>query len=196
MNLQSRVINILTKPEAEWAVIAAEPTDVASLYTNYIVILAAVPALCTFLGLAMFGLPLLGSLGFGYALRAACMSYVGSLLGVYIAALIIEKLAPNFGSSGSTVQALKLVAYAYTPVWVAGVFHLLPVLGVLILIAALYSIYLFYLGLTPVMKTPPDKVVPFMVVSALVIIAVSVLLSLVLGAIVGMGGYSGYGRFG
>ena len=33
MNLQARVVNILTRPAAEWPIIASEPTDVASLYT-------------------------------------------------------------------------------------------------------------------------------------------------------------------
>jgi len=48
MNLQTRVKNILTQPASEWTVIAAEPTDVMGLYRNYIVILAAIPAVCLF----------------------------------------------------------------------------------------------------------------------------------------------------
>jgi len=180
MNLQARVVNILTRPAAEWPVIAAEPSDVSSLYTNYIVLLAAIPAVCTFLGLMVIGVPLIGGYGFSAALVAGIMSYVGTLASVYIAALIIEKLAPNFDSRGNTTQALKLVAYASTPVWVAGVLYLVPLLGVLIILAALYAVYLFYLGLTPVMKTPSDKVLPYMIVSAIVVIVVSVCLSILL----------------
>src|SRR5437867_805625 len=191
MNLQTRVVNILTKPGAEWPVIAAEPTDVASLYTNYILLLAAIPAVCTFLGLLLIGVPLFGTYGFSAALVAGVMSYVSALASAYIAAFIIEKLAPNFDSRGDTAQALKLVAYASTPMWVAGILHLVPLLGILIVLAALYAIYLFYLGLTPVMKTPQDKVLPYMVVSAIVVIVVSVCLSFLLTAISGaalMGG--------
>lgn len=191
MNLQTRVVNILTKPASEWPVIAAEPSDVASLYTNYILVLAAIPAVCTFLGLLVIGVPLLGTYGLSAALVAGVISYCSALASVYIAAFIIEKLAPNFDSRGDTVQALKLVAYASTPVWVAGVLHLVPLLGVLILIAAIYAIYLFYLGLAPVMKTPPDKVVPFMVVSAIVVIVVSVVLSFILTAITGAAMFGG-----
>ena len=102
---------------------------------------------------------------------------------------MLEKLAPNFRSSGSTAQALKLVAYASTPVWVAGVFYLVLVLAPLALFAALYAVYLFYLGVPVLMKTPPDKVVPFMVVAALVIIVLNV----VLRAIVGVFGLPMYG---
>jgi hypothetical protein len=191
MNLQTRVVNILTKPGSEWSVIAAESTDVASLYRDYIAILAAIPAVCSFLGL-LIGVPFFGSFGAGFALRVGIMSYIGALVGVYISAVVIEKLAPNFGPSGDTVQALKLVAYSYTPVWIAGVFYLMLALAPLVLIAAIYAVYIFYLGLTPVMKTPQDKVVPYMIVSALVIIVINVVLQLVLRSVGGLS--TGYGR--
>src|SRR5215471_5920911 len=163
MNLQARVKAILTTPATEWPVIAAESTDVPSLYQNYILILAAIPAVCQFLGQVVIGLPFFGRMSPGVALVSAVLTYVVSLVSVYIAAWVIEKLAPNFGSSGNTAQALKLVAYASTPVWVAGLLKLIPALGVLVIIAAIYSIYLCYLGMTPVMKTPADKVVVYMI---------------------------------
>src|SRR5438445_13430620 len=185
MNLQTRVVIILTKPAVEWPVIAAEPSDVASLYSNYILLLAAIPAVCTFLGLLVIGVPLLGTYGFSAALVAGVMSYLSALASVYVAAFIIEKLAPNFDSRGNTAQALKLVAYALTPVWIAGVLYLIPMLGMLMLLAAFYAAYLFYLGVAPVMKTPPDKVVPYMVVSALVVVVVTICLQVLLGTLSG-----------
>jgi hypothetical protein len=45
-------------------------------------------------------------------------------------------------------------------------------LSALIVVAGLYAIYLFYLGLPAVMHTPADKVVPYMVVCAIVDIVV------------------------
>jgi hypothetical protein len=183
MNLQTRVTNILTRPASEWTVIAAEPTDVMGLYRNYILILAAIPAVCLFVSLAVLGAPYIGRLAMAGALGGAISAYVRTLVTVLIAAVIIEKLAPTFGSSGNTAQALKLIAYAYTPVWLAGVFFLIWLLsGPASLIAVIYAIYLFYLGLTPVMKTPADKVIPYMLVSALVVIVVSVVLGLLMTA--------------
>lgn len=189
MNLQKRVVGILTNPQGEWQVIAAEGDDIATLYREYVVILAAIPAVCTFLGLLVFGRPLFGRPGFMLALSAAVAGYVSSLVGVILAAVIIEKLAPKFSSTGSTAQAVKLVAYASTPMWVGGVLYLLPALATAILIAGLYAIYLFYLGLTPIMKTPAESVVPFMVVSAIVVIVVSIVLSVAVTAL-GLGTYA------
>ena len=99
-------------------------------------------------------------------------------MGAYIAAVVIEWLAPKFKSSGTRVDALKIVAYSMTPVWIAGILNErlerlrvyplhVPLLAVLGIVAAFYAIYLCYLGLPYVMKTPQDQVVIFMIVSAL-----------------------------
>jgi hypothetical protein len=192
MNLQTRVKNILIQPASEWTVIAAEPTDVMGLYRNYILILAAIPAVSLFVGLAVFGAPYIGRLAMGGALSGAITAYVRTLISVLIAAVIIEKLAATFGASGTTAQALKLVAYACTPVWLAGVFFLIWFLSApASLIAAIYAVYLFYLGVAPVMKTPADKVIPYMLVSAIAIIVVWVVLGLLMAAMGFISG--GYG---
>jgi hypothetical protein len=186
MSLQTRVVNILTNPTSEWPVIAGESDDIATIYRSYAVPLAAIPAVCTFLGLLVFGLPFLGRPGLMGALSTALGNYVGTLVGLIVAAVVIQKLAPNFGSSGSTGQALKLVAYTSTPIWVAGVLNLVPALAALSLVAALYAIYLAYLGLPPVMKTPQDKVVVFLVVAAVVMLVVGIVLSMLL-SVFGLG---------
>jgi hypothetical protein len=194
MSLQTRVVNTLTKPDAEWRVIASESADTRTLFRDYAVPLSAIPAVCRFVGMSMIGItvPFVGTVRIGVAqgLAGAIVSWVLSLVGLWIAALIVEKLAPTFQSRPSQVQALKLVVYAMTPVWIAGVLNLVPALAILVLLAALYAIYLFYLGLPPVMGTPTDKVLPYMAVSALVVIVVSLVLGVIATAIVGLGGYS------
>jgi hypothetical protein len=183
MDLQKRVVGILTAPQQEWPVIASEPADVPTLYRSYIAILAAIPAIAIFLGLMVIGMPIAGRFGMSAALSAGLSTYVSSLVTPLIAAIVIAKLAPSFQSISDITQALKLVAYASTPGWIAGVLYLVFALSPLVLIAALYGIYLFYLGLPVVMKTPQDKVVPFMVVAALIVIVVSVVLNVVLAGI-------------
>jgi len=193
MSLQTRVVNIITKPESEWRIVAGESSDVAGLFRDYAVPLSAIPAFCRFVGMSVVGVsvPFLGTVRTGVVrgFAGAIVSWALSLVGVWLAALIVEKLAPTFQSRSSPVQALKLVIYAMTPVWVAGVLDLIPALAVLVILAALYAIYLFYLGLPPVMGTPADKVIPYMAVSAVVVIIVSIVLGIFASAIVGLGGY-------
>jgi uncharacterized membrane protein len=189
MNLQTRVINILSKPAQEWPVIASEAADVASLYKEYIMLLAAIPAICGFLGMTLVGVsvPFMGQIRTPMAsgLAGLVVGYVLSLAGIFLAAFIVDKLAPSFQSSGGIVQALKMVAFASTPTWIAGVLQLIPLLGALALVAVLYGVYLFYLGLPSVMKTPRDKVIPYMVVSAIVIIVISVVTASISGVFMG-----------
>jgi hypothetical protein len=192
MNLQTRVTNILTRPKEEWPVIAAEPADVASLYRDYIAILALIPPVASFIGLSIIGvtLPLYPSVGtfrYGIAqgLGMAVIQYVIALIGVYVAALVIDRLAPTFQSQPDSVQSLKLVAYSATAGWVAGVLYIIPALGVLVLLAGLYGVYIFYLGVPLLMKTPKDRVIPFMIVSAIVIIIVMAVASALTTALTG-----------
>lgn len=185
MNLQERVLRILKQPKVEWPVIEAEATDTATLYRSYIVPLAAIPVICGFIGMVVIGVsvPFVGRYRYGVAeaLRVEVFAYIGSLIGCYVGAFIVSKLAPTFSSREDVIQALKLVAYANTPVWIAGVLNLIPMLGILTIFAAVYAVYLFYLGVPVLMKTPQEKVIPYMVVSVLVIIVVWFVIAMILG---------------
>src|SRR5207244_1843513 len=120
--------------------------------------LAAIPAIAQFIGFSLIGItvPFGGAIRIGFVrgFANAVVAWVFALVGAWIAAVVIEKLAPTFQSRGNTAQALKLVIYSMTAVWVAGVLYLVPALGVLVIIAALYAVYIFYLGVAPVMGTP------------------------------------------
>jgi hypothetical protein len=107
---------------------------------------------------------------------------------VYIVALIVEVLAPNFGGTKDRVQAVKTIAYAYTASWVAGIAALVPFLGLLIALAAgIYGIYLLYLGLPHTMKCPQDKAGGYTAVIVIIVIVVSFLIFAVVGAMTGAG---------
>ena len=143
-----RVKAILTNPRAEWPVIAAEPASIGSLYTGYIAILAALPAIAGFIKGSLIGYSMLGitarqpiAAGIGTML----LTYLLALAVVYVMALIINALAPSFGGRQDSVQALKTIAYAWTAAWVAGIAVIVPWLGTLIALAgAIYAIYLLY----------------------------------------------------
>lgn len=189
-SIQDRAKRIIMDPKAEWPVIEREQTTVEKLYREYIALLAAIPVLAYMIGSVLIGhqVPFVGTIRtpIVQAVVAAVFSYVFALVGVYIAALVIDKLAPTFDSKSDFTQALKLVAYAYTPVWIAGVLNIIPMLGILTMLAGLYSIYVFYLGLPVMMKTPEPKVIVYMVVAAVVIIVISIVMVAISAALTGM----------
>jgi hypothetical protein len=190
--LIERVKSILLTPKTTWPVIAAEPATTADIYKRYVLILAAIPALFGFLDAVLIGyrIPFAGTirLGFGWAFSTAILTYALSIVGVFIAALIVNALAPNFGGEKNSVQALKAVAYAYTASWIAGVGAIVPYLSVLIAIAGgVYSIYLLYLGLPPNMKVTQDRAAGYTAVVVIVAIILGWVVSLTVGGIMGWG---------
>jgi hypothetical protein len=157
MNAAERVRNILVNPKGEWPKIAAETASVQSLYVGYILILAAIGPIAVVLRSLAFG--------FGLGIPVALAMYVITLVTTFIVALIVDALATTFGGEKSIVGSLKLVAYSLTAAWIAGIFRIVPYIGGIIgLIATVYSIYTFYLGVPPVKKSPEDKAMGYTVV--------------------------------
>jgi hypothetical protein len=173
--LVERVKNILLTPKTEWPVIAQEQTDVAKLYTGYIMILAAIPAVITFLTYTIAG-------SFAAGLVGMILNYAFSLGLTFLMAIIIDALAPTFGAEKNQIQALKTAAYANTAGWVAGIFGIIPFLGWLVVWAGLiYGCVLLYFGLPHTMKSPSEKTAGYFVV----VLVINIVLAFFAAAIVG-----------
>jgi hypothetical protein len=189
--LVARAKAILTTPRSEWPVIAAEPATVADLYKNYIVVLAAIPAVAGFIKGSVIGYGAFGvnyRVPFGTGITSMVIGYALALALVYVVALIVDALAPNFGGQKNPVQALKTIAYSYTASWVAGLGLIVPGIGWLIAIAgAVYGIYLLYLGLSHTMKAPPEKAGGYTAVTVIIAIVLGWVVALVVGGIAGTG---------
>lgn len=179
-----RAKNILLKPKETWPVIAAEPATTQSIYIPYVVLLAAIGPLASFIGGQVFGITVFGVTyhpPLAGALVSAIVSYGLSLATIFILALVIDGIAPNFGGEKNQVQALKVAAYSATAGWVGGIFGILPALAVIGLLFALYGLYLLYLGLPVLMKVPQDKALVYTVV----VVVVYIVLFLIVGAVIG-----------
>jgi hypothetical protein len=185
MNLVERVKGILLSPKTEWPVIAGEPGGAAYLFANYVAILAAIPAVCSFIGMWLIGVGPF-RLTLGAALAHAIFSYVLTFVVVYVVALIVDALAPSFNGQKNFENALKVTVYSYTAVWVAGVFMLIPALTFLSILG-LYGLYLLYLGLPVLMRCPGEKSLVYTIVVVVCAIVISIVIALVIGAVFGLG---------
>ncbi|MDX2219437.1 MAG: Yip1 family protein [Burkholderiales bacterium] len=191
MGLVDRVKNILLKPKEEWQTIEPEQTDVKTLYTSYIMLLAAIPAVVGIISTAMFA-GMLGrfgaSISIGFIAVASIIGYVLNLIMVFVVAHIAEALAPSFDGEKNFIQSFKLVAYSMTASWVGGVFGIIPLLGALLsLLAALYGAYIFYLGATTMKKVPEAKAIGYTIVVIIAAIIVAFIIGMVTAGIGAMG---------
>ena len=136
--------------------IAQEHDTLFDLLISYVAILAAIPEVAHFIGQSFIG---------GYTpvvpnfLRAVVV-YLITLAMVYIIAGVIDLLAPRFGGEKNFANAVKLSAYSHTPLWLAGIFLLVPGLNFL-LILGLYGFYLLWIGLPMLMKVPHEKALTY-----------------------------------
>jgi Yip1 domain len=182
MNIMERIKGILLRPKEEWQTIAGETTSIAELYKNYIILLAAIGPVASFIGMSLVGvsLPVGGSyrVSITTGIASAVVQYVLTLVGVYILALIIDVLAPTFSGEKNLNQAFKLATYSYIPGWLVGVFGLIPALRILGILG-LYGLYLLYLGLPALMKSPKEKSTGYTVA----VIIAAIIIFVVIGAI-------------
>ena len=186
--LVARVKAILIQPRPTWDEIAMEPATVAGLYRSYVIPLALIPAVCGLIGSVVFGF---GFFGVAYrppivaSIVEAVLHFGLGLLSIYLFALIIDALAPNFGGTKDPIQAFKVAAYSWTAAWVAGVFGLIPALAILGLVG-LYSFYLLYLGLPKLMKVSEDKAISYTALVVVVAIIINIIIFSVLGSVTRM----------
>jgi hypothetical protein len=191
-----RIKNILLTPKTEWAAIEPEPTTVAQLYSGYVMPLAGLSALMTFVRMSVIGI----ALPFGGYFRTpllsgltlALVSFGFGLLGLFLVGLIVNALAPTFSGERNQRQAIKTAAYAFTPAWLGSVLALIGGLGPLLqLIAALYGIYLLNLGLPLLMKSPREKATGY----TIAVVVCTFLLGIAFGVLsAAVGGFGVYGR--
>jgi hypothetical protein len=188
MGLIDRAKNMILSPKTEWDVVAAETTTPAKIVTGYVLPLAAASAVAHFIGVALLMTGLMSALGVSHSmvgsLAGLVMGIVMAVVSVFVLAFIVDALAPTFAGQKSMTQAVKVVAYSYTPAWVFGLLAVIPFLGwIAALLGALYGIYLLYLGLPKLMKSPPEKAVPYLVVTIVCAIVLWIVVGLVTAAV-------------
>jgi hypothetical protein len=187
--LIARVKNIILTPLTEWPAIDAEASSSRAIYVQYVAPLAAIGAIAGFIGRSIVGIsiPFLGTyrVPFVSGLVMALVMYALTFLSVFIVALLIDALAPTFGGQKDSLRALKVSAYSYTPVWVAAVFQIIPSLGIIGLLAGLYGIYLLYLGLPILMRSPKDKAIAYTAVLCICAIVLYAIIGAVSARVIG-----------
>lgn len=181
MNLVERAKNIITSPKSEWTSIASEEPNIQQIMLGYVLPLALIPTIASIIGWGILGSGLIRSFTWGIAM--GLVQFVSAFITVYLTAIVVNLLAPSFGSEKNMGKAIQLVAYSYTPAWVGGILNIIPFLSWLGALFGLYGLYLMYLGLPHTMKTPQDKTVIYLIVSIIILIVVYLIVGAILTTI-------------
>ncbi len=180
-----RAVSILKNPLAELTKVKSEGISKDDLVKKYIAVLALIPAIAYIIGWGIIGIAGFG-VGFRYpigtAVAGGILMYILSIVDVYVLSIVINALAPNFGSKQDENQAMKLAAYSTTAWLVGGIFNIIPMLGIIVLLFALYGLYILYLGIPVLMETPKEQALSY----TIVVIIVALVIYIVIGAVTGL----------
>jgi hypothetical protein len=175
MNTIAKAKGLLMEPGKTWDSIAAEPMTLGSVFTGNVLPLAAIPSICSAIGTFLGGnLPNVTEL---------LISYVIALVSVLIMGKIMPPLAARFGAAPDGNAGMKLAAFAPTGAWLGGLALIVPSIGgLLALVGALYTLFLFYDGAQRLFPVAPVKarMLGFSAVLA------SILLNMLIGLAVGI----------
>ena len=187
MNIVERAKKIILQPQNEWLVINQEETSTSQIILGYLITLALIPAIASFIGFGLVGisLPFAGTYSsISWGIKQAIISLLSTVVSALLTAFIIDTLALSFGAVKNYNKAFQLVVYSYTPTMIAGILLIVPSLSIISLLAGLYGLYLLYLGIKPLMQTPQEKVLSYFIVSFIAMVLVFVLFSAILESII------------
>ncbi|WP_198969162.1 Yip1 family protein [Xylophilus sp. ASV27] len=169
MILIQRIQNLLLQPRVAWRRIDEVSVSAGPLWRQ-LLLLAAIPAVCSCIGMAAVGAGSAGltvHLPWVAGLAQAAAIYLLLVLGVWLLALVMAIVAPTFGGNADRLRAFSLAVHASSAVLLAGVFLLVPPMAPLMLVGALYSVYLVFTGLPVLMRSAPQKTAPYTAVIVL-----------------------------
>ena len=186
---------LITEPDSEWNSIRQQPPSLVQLYLGQIIWMAALPAVCTYIGTTYMGWSLPGSdqivkLTSESAASMAALAWLATIAGVMVMSWFVRWLSSNFDSTPSLTECTAFTTYTAFPLFLTGIFGLYPSIWVAILagtVASSATAYLLYRGLPGFMNIPKEQ--GFIYSSSILCIGLVVLVSIMITTVIfwGMG---------
>ncbi|WP_077529738.1 Yip1 family protein [Vreelandella utahensis] len=161
----SHAFGMLFRPETEWAAIKQEKPTPMVVYGLYILILALIGPISAYIGTVETGWTIgdrLIKLTPDSAMQLVILTYMAILAGSFALGYGINWMATTFGAETEKNgnNALALVAYSLTPMYIAGLTLLYPDPwgnAMILLAAASYGAWLMWKGVPVVMSMSKEQ---------------------------------------
>ncbi len=150
----NHVWGLLAHPNREMQAIKRENESVSHHYVHHVLLMAAIPVICAFIGTTQIG----WNFGEGNIMRLSIMSglglgvlfYVLILAGVALMGRIICWMARHYPQRPSLKSCMVFAGYVATPLFLSGIVALYPLVWLCALVgcvALVYTGYLLYVGI-------------------------------------------------
>ncbi len=160
----SHLFGLFINPKAEWEVIRDKPCRIGSGLCAYVFILAAIPPVSGYIGTTTFGWEIGAreavKLSSESAMIIAIAYYLVMLVGVFTMGFMIHWMSKTYDTEQPLARCITLATYVATPMFLIGVFEMLPILWINFLVglpALAYSVYLLYTGVPIMMEVSTER---------------------------------------
>ncbi|WP_448310042.1 Yip1 family protein [Pantoea sp. PGP6] len=150
----NHVWGLLAHPNQEMRHIKQENESVSHHYTHHVLLMAAVPVICAFIGTTQLGWNLgegqFVQLNLATGIGLGILFYLIILGGVAVMGRVIHWMARNYPQRPGVQRCTVFAGYVATPLFLSGLVALYPLVWLCVLVGALalvYTGYLLYIGI-------------------------------------------------
>lgn len=170
---------LFTQPDKAWLEIKKNKYSSRQVFTYYLVPLLFISSLAS----AFFMGRQFEELGFDWN-QILLITFVGSLTAIYISGHLLTALAPRFTGSGTFDESISLIAFAYSPVFIASVLSSVhETLQIINVVSIIYMLFIFFKGIPVMMNIPIHKQLGFTIISVMILFLTRLMISAFLAAI-------------
>ena len=153
---------LFTDPTQEWVRIRDAEYSTSDSITGHTLLLALVPAVCSFIGTTAIGWQVGGAvpvkLTTASAAPIAVMYYFAMVFATFSMGYMIHWMSRTYGAEQPLSQCVALATYTATPLFIVGIMQLYPLLWLYLVLGLpvmAFTIYLFFTGVPVVMRIEP-----------------------------------------
>ncbi len=150
----NHVWGLLSHPNREMQEIKRENETVSHHYTHHVLLMAAIPVICAFIGTTQigwnFGDGTFVQLSMLTGLFLGLLFYALMLAGVAVMGRVIWWMARNYPNRPALARCMVFAGYVATPLFLSGVVALYPLVWLCVAVGAValvYTGYLLYVGI-------------------------------------------------
>lgn len=161
---QEHFWGLFIAPRTEWKAIGEERDNLVRFTLSRLAVLAAVPSIAFLLGITLVGWSFTGAefnrISIGNAIPMATVFYLLIFAATLFMSYCTYWMEKTFGTATSFERCLLFMTYTATPMYLAGLITLVPIIWlcmIVLLIAVFYSLYLLYLGVPIFMNIPEGQ---------------------------------------
>ncbi len=187
METLRRIVYLIFRPAAEWDRIAREKTSVDVLLRCYILPLALPAPIATVIGMKTFDRDWDPTHGYlvpaDQILAAGTVTFFGTVVSIFILAVIFAVITPMFGAKRDYLAGLKVATFGAIPVMLAGGTLLLPAMSIVAMVGVCHTLYLLWLGVRRVLDVPAGAEAEFVGISIVLLMFASTVIGAAASAI-------------